>query len=127
MFDLGIQELIVIFLVALVVLGPKKLPELGKTLGKVVREMKKALHEFKDQVDPHIIDPYVNSFKEPFQNVVNPINDLMHVSIPNEKSKDSANTTANTTEIPKTPQQEISKDIVTPVQARSENIENKTS
>lgn len=83
MFDLGIQELIVIFLVALVVLGPKKLPELGKTLGKVVREMKKALHEFKNEIDPHVVDPYVNSFKEPLnafkdiKNAVNPVNNLL--------------------------------------------------
>jgi len=89
MFDLGIQELIVIFLVALLVLGPKKLPELGRTLGKFVREMKKALGEFKDQIDPNIADlhpdNFVKSFKEPFQNVINelpqgrgttPINEL---------------------------------------------------
>ncbi|MEN2986607.1 MAG: twin-arginine translocase TatA/TatE family subunit, partial [Thermodesulfovibrionaceae bacterium] len=34
MFDLGFQELVVIFIVALLVFGPKKLPELGYALGK---------------------------------------------------------------------------------------------
>jgi TatA/E family protein of Tat protein translocase len=43
MFDLGTQELIVIFIVAFLVFGPKKLPELGRTLGKGLRELKTAM------------------------------------------------------------------------------------
>lgn len=51
MFDLGIQELIVIFVVALIVFGPKKLPELGRTLGKGILELKRALNGMKGQLD----------------------------------------------------------------------------
>lgn len=51
MFDLGIQELIVIFIVALIVFGPKRLPELGRTIGKGLLELKKAFHGVKEQVD----------------------------------------------------------------------------
>lgn len=51
MFDLGIQELIVIFIVALLVFGPKRLPELGRTLGKGMAELKKAMHGVKEQMD----------------------------------------------------------------------------
>lgn len=51
MFDLGFQELIVIFLVALLVFGPKKLPELGKTLGKWIIEIRKGIHNVKEQVE----------------------------------------------------------------------------
>ncbi|MBF0472609.1 MAG: twin-arginine translocase TatA/TatE family subunit [Nitrospirae bacterium] len=112
----------VIFLVALVVLGPKKLPELGRTLGKVVREMKKALHEFKDQVDPHIVDPFVNnvnSFKEPFQNVINPINDLMPV-----KSSETPKEIFKTTELPKPPEPIISKEIPKESQVSPQNEKN---
>ncbi|PNX50827.1 MAG: twin arginine-targeting protein translocase TatB [Thermoplasmata archaeon M9B2D] len=54
MFDLGMQELIVIFVVALIVFGPKKLPELGRTLGKGVAELKKALSGVKDQIDEEV-------------------------------------------------------------------------
>ena len=50
MFDLGIQELIVIFVVALIVFGPKRLPELGKTLGKGLFELKKAMEGIKEQM-----------------------------------------------------------------------------
>lgn len=54
MFDLGMQELIVVFVVALIVFGPKKLPELGRTLGKGVAELKKALSGVKDQIDEEV-------------------------------------------------------------------------
>lgn len=51
MFDLGTQELIVIFIVAFLVFGPKKLPELGRTLGKGLRELKSAMHGIKDTLE----------------------------------------------------------------------------
>jgi sec-independent protein translocase protein TatA len=41
--SLGMPELIVIFVVALVVFGPSKLPELGKSLGEAIRGFKKAI------------------------------------------------------------------------------------
>ena len=50
MFDLGIQELIVIFIVALIVFGPKRLPELGRTLGKGILELRKAMEGIKEQM-----------------------------------------------------------------------------
>lgn len=54
MFDLGIQELIVIFIVALLVFGPKRLPELAKTLGKAVRDIKHSMSGVKEQIDSEI-------------------------------------------------------------------------
>ena len=50
MFDLGTQELIVIFIVAFLVFGPKKLPELGRTLGKGIREFKKSVKDTTDEL-----------------------------------------------------------------------------
>jgi sec-independent protein translocase protein TatA len=44
---IGVQEMIVIFLVALVLFGPKKLPELGKTLGKALTEFRRASTDLK--------------------------------------------------------------------------------
>lgn len=51
MFDIGTQELIIIFIVALLVIGPKKLPELARTLGKGVRELKSAVLGVKDTLE----------------------------------------------------------------------------
>jgi TatA/E family protein of Tat protein translocase len=56
MFDLGIQELIVIFVVALLVFGPKRLPELGRTLGKAMGDLRRAMHGVKEQVDAEMRD-----------------------------------------------------------------------
>jgi len=51
MFDLGIQELIVIFVVALLVFGPKRLPELARNMGKGVAHLKKALFDMKQEIN----------------------------------------------------------------------------
>lgn len=48
MFGIGMPELIVIFIVALLVFGPRKLPELGKALGRGLREFKRASEELKE-------------------------------------------------------------------------------
>lgn len=51
MLDLGFQELIVIFIVALLVFGPKKLPELARALGRGIGELKSAIHGVKDFIE----------------------------------------------------------------------------
>jgi len=48
MFDIGLPELLVIIVIALIVFGPNKLPELAKGLGKAMREFKKATEEVKE-------------------------------------------------------------------------------
>ena len=47
---IGTQELILILVVALLVFGPRKLPEIGNALGKGLREFKKAMTEFQENV-----------------------------------------------------------------------------
>ncbi len=56
MGQLGFQELFVIFLIALLVFGPKKLPELGKSLGKGIREFKKATEGLKQSWEDQMRD-----------------------------------------------------------------------
>jgi sec-independent protein translocase protein TatA len=51
MGPLGWQETVFIFLLALLLFGPKKLPELGRTLGKAITEFKKASNELKATFD----------------------------------------------------------------------------
>ncbi len=50
MFDIGMSELLVIFIVALLVFGPKRLPELARALGKGLSEIKRSLNDAKRQV-----------------------------------------------------------------------------
>jgi sec-independent protein translocase protein TatA len=45
MFGLGFQELIIILVIALVIFGPAKLPQIGSGLGKAIRDFKKAVGE----------------------------------------------------------------------------------
>jgi sec-independent protein translocase protein TatA len=51
MGPVGVPEMVVIFLVALVLFGPKKLPELGKTLGRAITEFRRAQSELKATFD----------------------------------------------------------------------------
>jgi Tat protein translocase TatB subunit len=50
MFDIGMPEMIMIFIVALLVVGPKKLPEIAKALGKGLGELKRSFQDVKDTV-----------------------------------------------------------------------------
>ncbi|HSY52116.1 MAG TPA: TatA/E family twin arginine-targeting protein translocase [Thermoanaerobaculia bacterium] len=52
--SLGIPELLLIFIVALIVFGPKKLPEIGRTLGKAMGEFKKATDDFKNTIEREV-------------------------------------------------------------------------
>jgi TatA/E family protein of Tat protein translocase len=54
--NLGMPEMIFIFLLALVIFGPRKLPELGKQLGKALAEFKKASNDFKNQLEVEMMN-----------------------------------------------------------------------
>jgi sec-independent protein translocase protein TatA len=66
MGPIGVQEMVVIFLVALVLFGPKKLPELAKTIGKAVTEFRRAQSELKEtfQREMQTIERENQSLKE---------------------------------------------------------------
>ena len=50
-FGVGLPEVTVILILALLIFGPKKLPELGKQLGRTLKSLKKASNEFQNEID----------------------------------------------------------------------------
>ena len=72
MFNIGTQELLVILVLALVVVGPQKLPELARSIGRGMREFRKMQDEVKDMVKvdlnpepPSVHTPGVSGPKSP--------------------------------------------------------------
>ena len=106
MFDLGIQELIIIFIVALVVFGPDKLPEVGRVLGKGIGDLQRALRGAKDELDTE-----VNKVKDDLKDIKDPLelknqlfnsNDLFAV----DSQRPAPSETAMTEEKQPVPEQE---------------------
>ena len=56
MFGFGMSELLLILVIALIVIGPKRLPDVAKALGKGYAEFKKALNDFKETVNIDLND-----------------------------------------------------------------------
>jgi TatA/E family protein of Tat protein translocase len=52
--NIGLPEMVVIMAIALLVFGPKKLPEIGRSIGKAMREFKKSTEEIKDKFEEQI-------------------------------------------------------------------------
>jgi sec-independent protein translocase protein TatA len=52
--SIGMPELIIIFVIALIIFGPRKLPELGRSLGKSIAEFKKASNELRSTLEEEI-------------------------------------------------------------------------
>ncbi|BDC48151.1 hypothetical protein F183_A04670 [Bryobacterales bacterium F-183] len=96
MLSLGWQEMVVIFLAALVLFGPKKLPELGRTIGKAVTEFRRASNELKATFDREMqsIERENESLRETTQKYMDDISGSM--------SDDQHSAHANTTYQPGT-------------------------
>jgi len=54
MFNVGPEELLLILLIALIVFGPKRLPEIGRTVGKALREFRRASEGVREEVRRHL-------------------------------------------------------------------------
>ena len=52
--NLGMPEILVILLIALLLFGPKKLPELGRSLGQSIREFKRGAQEIREELEKSV-------------------------------------------------------------------------
>ena len=78
MFGIGMPEMLLILAVALIVIGPKKLPDLAKSLGRAFGEFKKATNDLKDSLE---IDTDLSDVSKTFDEVADEITDSVDVSV----------------------------------------------
>ena len=90
MFGIGMPEMLLILAIALIVIGPKKLPDLAKSLGRAMREFKKATNEFKETMQ---IEGELSEVKKAFDDVNEDVKAAVDLKLePEKKSDDSAQT-----------------------------------
>ena len=65
--SIGPTELILIFVIALLVFGPKKLPEIGRSVGKALREFKKTSEEIKGRIEEEIEASEIKDIRKDIQ------------------------------------------------------------
>ena len=94
MFGIGMPEMLLILAIALIVIGPKKLPDLAKSLGRAFAEFKRATSELKDSFE---IDTELNDIKTTFNDMSNGIKEAIDVNVGTE-TKDQKDTDASETE-----------------------------
>jgi len=84
MFGIGMPEMLVILAIALIVIGPKKLPDLAKSLGRAMREFKKATSEFKETIQ---LESELSEVKETFNDISDGVKDAVDLNLKPEKQK----------------------------------------
>ena len=95
MFGIGMPEMILILVIALIVIGPKKLPDLAKSLGRAFAEFRRATSELKETLE---IDDELKEVKSTFDHVgkevkaamdvnVDPVSRDQHLSVDSDKEK----------------------------------------
>jgi TatA/E family protein of Tat protein translocase len=84
MFGIGMPEMILILAIALIVIGPKKLPDRAKSLGRAMREFKKATNEFKETIQ---LEGELSEVKETFKDISDEVKDAVDLNLKPEKQK----------------------------------------
>ena len=85
MFGIGMPEMLLIIAIALIVIGPKKLPDLAKSLGRAMREFKKATNEFKETMH---IDSELADVKKAFDDINDDVKNAVDLKPEFERKSD---------------------------------------
>jgi Tat protein translocase TatB subunit len=83
MFNLGFSELVLLGIIALIFIGPQQLPELARSIGRLLNELKRATNDFQDTI--------TNPIKDEVQNRVQEVRNSLTVS-PDKSSSETSNT-----------------------------------
>ncbi len=73
--NIGFPELLIILVIALLVFGPKKLPEVGRSVGKALREFRRTSDEIKGRIEEEINRSEIKSVQDDIQKSINEIKD----------------------------------------------------
>ena len=92
MFGIGMPEILLILAVALIVIGPKKLPDLAKSLGRAIGEFKKASQEFKQSID---INSDLKDVKETFGDMKESIKEAVDVKVDQKNNAKNVSDSSN--------------------------------
>ena len=92
MFGIGMPEMLVILVVALIVIGPKKLPDLAKSIGRAFGEFKRATTELKESID---IDDDLKDVARNFDDLNNDVKDALN-GVEELENKVQSDSTAHT-------------------------------
>ena len=85
MFGIGMPEMLLLLAIALVVIGPKKLPDLAKSLGRAMREFKKATTELKETMH---IDDDLADVKKAFHDIGGDVKETIDSKFESDKGSD---------------------------------------
>ena len=93
--SIGPAELILIFVIALLVFGPKKLPEIGRSVGKALREFKKTSEEIKGRIEEEIEASEIKDIRKDIQAGMNDLRTSVDqvasevAKVPDDMTKDT--------------------------------------
>jgi TatA/E family protein of Tat protein translocase len=94
---LGMPELIMIFVVALLLFGPRKMPEIGRSIGRALGEFRRASNEFKKTIEDEVAAEEIREVEKDLKGIGKSVATPLHGDAPKGSSPPSG-ATAEATE-----------------------------